>query len=212
MQYSFEHQATQFAVNVEFESFSTLKHAFTPRCSARCLRIHTREGRFRTVFSQMQRQGLFLVPPCNSIDRTDLWQIRKSIQTHTYHGINHSVHRNIDEEFISTEILPKLRLDPKFTPKAIQNHLKDQYGVDILYHKAYRAKEHAIKLINGSHKEAYNCLPNTVMKFSVRIQEAQSGWISIPRQIGFNVCLFALLQVLWALLIVALCSVLMVPI
>src|SRR5947207_7213789 len=87
------------------------------------------------------------------------------------HGIQHSGHRNVDEEFISTEILPKLCSDPKFTPKAIQNHLKEQYGVAITYSKAWRARERALNVINGSHEEAYNSLP----KYCQEIQRSNPG-------------------------------------
>jgi hypothetical protein len=103
---------------------------------------------------------------------TDVWQIRKSIQVHSCHGINHSGHCNVDEEFISIEILPKLRSDPALTPKAIQNHLKEQYGVTIGYHKAYRAKERAVKVINGSHEEAYKTLPKYCEEIQVQTPEA----------------------------------------
>lgn len=94
-----------------------------------------------------------------SISDTDVWQVRTSIQNHSCTGINGLGHSNIDEEFISIEILPKLLSDLSFAPKAIQNHLKDTYGVEISYAKAYRGKERALKLINGSHEEAYQCLP-----------------------------------------------------
>ena len=102
---------------------------------------------------------------------TDVWRIRKSTQAHSCHGIQHSGHRNVDEEFISTEILPKLHSDPKFTPKAIQNHLKEQYGVAITYSKAWRARERALNVINGSHEEAYNSLP----KYCQEIQRSNPG-------------------------------------
>ena len=100
-----------------------------------------------------------------------MWRIRKSIQAHSCHGIQHPGHRNIDEEFISTEILPKLRSDPKFAPKAIQNHFKEQYGVTITYQKSWRARERATKVINGSHEEAYKSLP----KYCQEIQRSNPG-------------------------------------
>ena len=51
--------------------------------------------------------------------------------------------------------------------------------------------------------------PNTVRKFNVRIQKALSNSISTPRRIDLNVCSSALGPVQWALLLVALCLVLM---
>ena len=88
-----------------------------------------------------------------------VWQVRTSIQSHACNGINGLGHSNLDQEFISIEILPKLRSDMSFTPKAIRNHFKDQYGVEISYSKAYRGRERALNVINGSHEEAYRSLP-----------------------------------------------------
>jgi len=90
---------------------------------------------------------------------SSVWHIQTSIQTHICHGINHLGHANLDEEFISIEILPKLRSDSSYTSKAIQNHIKAQFGVGISYQKAYQAKERTLKYINGSHEEAYGYLP-----------------------------------------------------
>ena len=88
----------------------------------------------------------------------DTWQIRTSIQTHTYHEIIHEGHANVDEEFISTDILSKVHSDSSIKPKAIQDHFKDLYGVKISYQKAYRARERACQIVDGSH-EAYALLP-----------------------------------------------------
>ena len=77
----------------------------------------------------------------------------------TNNSIHHAGHCKVDEEFIATETLPKIRADSKLTPKAIEDHFKDVYGVEIGYYTARRRKEHALKVINGLHEEAYNSLP-----------------------------------------------------
>ena len=84
-----------------------------------------------------------------------MWQIRTSIQIHTCHGIIHDGHANVDEEFIATEILPKVRSDSSIKPQAIEDHFKDVYGVKISYQKAYRARDRARQIIDGSHEETY---------------------------------------------------------
>src|SRR5579859_2204046 len=57
------------------------------------------------------------------------------------------------------KILPQVRSDSSIKPKSIQSYFKDHFGVEISYDKAYRAKQCAVKLINGSHEEAYSRLP-----------------------------------------------------
>jgi hypothetical protein len=101
----------------------------------------------------------------------DTWQIRTSIQIHSCHGIQHLGHRNIDEEFISTEIIPQVHSDSKIKPKSIQNYFKDRYSVEISYDKAYRAKQCAITIIDSSHEEAYASLP----KYCEEIQRSNPG-------------------------------------
>ena len=50
---------------------------------------------------------------------------------HTCHSINHLGYKNLDEDFTSTEILPKLHNDTLYTPKAIQIDIKTQFGIEI---------------------------------------------------------------------------------
>jgi len=166
-----EHQSPQFAVDSQFESFAALKHACT---RAALLDVYefvpdkVTTDRY-TLKCKDKECAWYLY--ATAFPGTDVWRIRKTIQAHSCHGIHHSGHCNVDEEFISTEILPKLRSDLKFAPKAIQNHLKEQCGVTITYSKAWRAKERPLKVINGSHEEAYNSLP----KYCHEIQRSNPG-------------------------------------
>ena len=166
-----EHKSPQFEVNSQFDNFSALKHACT---RAALLDVYEfvpdKVDIDRYILKCLDKECTWYLY-ATAFPGTNVWRIRKSTQTHSCHGIQHSGHRNVDEEFISTEILPKLRSDPKFTPKAIQNHLKEQYGVAIKYHKAWRARERATKVINGSHEGAYNSLP----KYCQEIQRSNPG-------------------------------------
>ena len=170
MQHQLEHQSPQFAVNSQFESFSALKHACTRAALLDVYEFVPDKDLDRYILKCKDRECIWYLY-ASTFPGTDVWRIRKSTQAHSCHGIQHSGHRNVDEEFISTEILPKLRSDPKFTPKAIQNHLKEQYGVAITYSKAWRARERALNVINGSHEEAYNSLP----KYCQEIQRSNPG-------------------------------------
>ena len=171
MQRSFEYQSPQFAVNAKFDSFSALKHACT---RAALLDVYEfvpdRVDSERYTLKCKDKECTWHLY-ASSIPKTDTWQIRTSIQTHSCHGFNHSGHCNVEEEFISIEILPHVRSDLSIKPKAIQNHFKDIYGVGISYDKAYRAKERAVKVINGSHEEAYSRLP----KYCEEIQRSNPG-------------------------------------
>jgi len=139
-----EHQSPQFAVGAQFNSFADLKHS--------CIRAALLDV---YEFTPVQVDSERYILKCKSkehslrlraspIAGSSVWHIQTSIQTHTCHGINHLGHANLDEEFISIEILPKLCSDSSYMPKAIQNHIKDQFGVGISYQKAYQVKEHTL--------------------------------------------------------------------
>ena len=171
MQRSLEHESPQFAVNATFDSFSALKQA--------CIRAALLDDyEFMTAKVDSRRYTI----KCNdkecswylhatSVGETDTWKIRTSVQKHICHGIHHDGHRNVDEEFISIEILPKVRSDSSIKPQVIKDHFKDLYGVSISYKKAWRARERAIEFINGSHEEAYSHLP----KYCEEIQRSNPG-------------------------------------
>jgi len=91
----------------------------------------------------------------------------------------------MDEEFISIEILPKVRADPSYSPKAIRRDIKEDFGVQITYQKAYRVKERALNHINGSHEQAYRYLP----KYCKEIQYSNSRSTAIL-EINLETCQF----------------------
>ena len=171
MEGSLEARSPKFAVSAEFDSFADLKHA----CQRAAL-LDVYEfipERVSTTHYTLKCKS----PEClwylyaSPVSDTSVWRIRTSSQTHTCHGLTHLGHHNIDEEFISTEILPKLREDASYAPKAIMRDIKAEYGVEISYQKARRAKERALSHINGSHEDAYRHLP----KYCQEIERSNPG-------------------------------------
>ena len=120
MQGSLEHQSPQFAVNTTFESFSALKLA--------CIRaalldiyefdpVKVDSGQY-TLKCKDKECSWYL--HATSVGETDTWKIRTLIQQHTCHGLIHDGHCNIDEEFISIEILPQVRSNSSVKPDVIK--------------------------------------------------------------------------------------------
>src|SRR5579859_733634 len=125
MERPLEHQSLQFAVRSQFESFSALKHA----CASAALlddfefvsdKVNT--DRYRLKCKDKECTWYLYA---TAFPDTDVWRIRKTVQAHSCHGIHHTGHSNVDEEFICAEFLPKLRSDPKIRPRAMVNHLKE---------------------------------------------------------------------------------------
>ena len=117
MQSQNEHKSPKFAIDKEFDTFADLKHAAI-------LDV------FEFVPEKVDPEHKCKSQGCPwhlhaTVSGSTIWRVQKSIQTHSCHDLNHLGHANVDEEFISIEILPKLRSDPLYKPKAIQNHFKE---------------------------------------------------------------------------------------
>src|SRR5579859_833197 len=206
MERRLEHQSPQFAVDAQFESFSVLKHACTRAALLDDYEfVPDKVDTDRYTLKCKDKECTWYLY-ATAFPGTDVWRIRKTVQVHSCHGIHHSGHCNINEEFICTEFIPKLCSDPKFGPKSIQNHLKEEYGVEITYMKAWRMRS---KSSTVPMKKLSTLSPSTVKKFNVQTQGVLCNLISNQRRINFNICSSPLQQVQWDLLLVALCLVLM---
>src|SRR5579859_5684114 len=94
-----------------------------------------------------------------NIENTHGFSIRKYNHEHPCFSIIHTSHKQVTEAFIANRIQVKLMQRQSYTPKEIQEDLKCELNVDVTYGKAWRAKELAIKNINGTHEESYSKLP-----------------------------------------------------
>ena len=90
---------------------------------------------------------------------------------HECFGMHQRSHQNMSSSFISETIREKLISQPEYRPTDIVKDMQTQFGVQIDYFKAWRAKEDALLQINGSYESAYNLLP----KYCEDVQEANPG-------------------------------------
>jgi len=204
MQHHLEHQSPQFAVNSQFESFLDLKHACTRAALLDVYEFVPDKDLDRYILKCKDKECVWYLY-ASTFPGTDVWRIRKSTQAHSCHGIQHSGHRNVDEEFISTEILPKLRSDPNLLFRIIsKSSTASSPTPKPGGHGNVLSKSSTVHM-----KKLTTLSPSTVKKFNVQTQGVLCNSISTQRRIDLNVCSFALRPVQWALLIVALCLVLM---
>ena len=126
----------------------------------------------------------------------DTWQIRTSIQTHTYHEIIHEGHANVDEEFISTDILSKVHSDSSIKPKAIQDHFKDLYGVKNQLPESLPSQRTSARNHRRFTRRSLRPSPTVriARKFNVETLGARLNWMWIKTQVVSNTCSFALPQ------------------
>ena len=87
------------------------------------------------------------------------FEIRTLNEEHNCLGVQHLGHRQATKTFLKEIICEKLRDQPKYRPKDIQHDIRREFGINIRYLQANRAKTAALEAINGTVEDAYNALP-----------------------------------------------------
>lgn len=76
--------------------------------------------------------------------------------------------------WIGSIIREKLKISPDYKPKDIAIDMKREYGIELNYSQAFRAKESAMEQLHGSFKHAYSQLP----LYCEKIMESNPGSIA----------------------------------
>ena len=69
---------------------------------------------------------------------------------------SHAHHRQASASFISTTIQAKLQDHPMYRLADVKRDIHREYGVQVHYSTAWRAKELSLDAINGSHETVFN--------------------------------------------------------
>ncbi|KAL0345272.1 UNVERIFIED_CONTAM: hypothetical protein Sradi_4358500 [Sesamum radiatum] len=77
-------------------------------------------------------------------------------------------HRNMGKSMIATHLLGMVRQDPAYNIKYVQQNVKDTFGFDISYHKAWHALKAAREEVYGTWESSVQKLP----KFMTALQKS----------------------------------------
>lgn len=88
-----------------------------------------------------------------------IFEVKTMHAQHTCLRIHHSGHRQASAKFIAFQIQIKINEQPSYRPKDIVGDLRRQQGIHMSYNQAYRAKVEALKVVNGSDKDAFAAMP-----------------------------------------------------
>ena len=89
-----------------------------------------------------------------------MFEIKTLGEVHKCIGNQNLRHRQASAEFVSLKIQQKLRENPSYRPKDIQQDIRLTLGISISYLKASRAKALALQTINGTDEDSYASLPD----------------------------------------------------
>ena len=107
------------------------------------------------------------------VEASSIWKIRQLSNTHTCLLPNHGGNSSLTAEFLAHKILDQVRSQPDIKPSNLHKDLLATHGLHIPYKRVYQAKEHALKLINGTHEESYANIP----KYCEELRAANPGTI-----------------------------------
>jgi hypothetical protein len=106
-------------------------------------------------------------------DNSKIVEIKTFVPEHTCNGVRGARHRQAGATLISSSIQGRLQEQPTYRAVYVKRDARREQGVHISYSTAWRAKEQALEVINGSHVEAYAQLP----QYCVDLTQANPGSI-----------------------------------
>lgn len=105
------------------------------------------------------------------LSTTQLVCIKTMRPQHTCQGVTVKPAFRATRSWVGNLIKEKVKDSPKIRPKDIANEVKRDYGIELNYSQARRAKEYAREQLLGSYKDAYSELPF----FCDKIMETNPG-------------------------------------
>ncbi|XP_019179305.1 PREDICTED: uncharacterized protein LOC109174543 [Ipomoea nil] len=96
---------------------------------------------------------------------TNQWKIKKVSTTHTCQNvfIEGGMDRVCGSDLIAALVTRKICEDPHYKVKHIQTDVKNEYGLDVSYRKAWYARQKCIETEYGKFADSYNELPSFLM-------------------------------------------------
>ncbi|KAK9177462.1 hypothetical protein WN944_029484 [Citrus x changshan-huyou] len=104
------------------------------------------------------------------------WVVRRIDNVHTCHNEvlvdrRHQVRSWVVGHIIADKYIEDTRI---YTPNDIRENMQQEYGVQLTYQQAYRAREVGLEIVRGNPAESYNLLP----KYSHVLTKANEGTVT----------------------------------
>ncbi|XVF62348.1 hypothetical protein PTKIN_Ptkin09bG0000400 [Pterospermum kingtungense] len=160
-------------VDQRFNSFSEFREALHKYSIAHGFAYRYKKNDSHRVTVKCKSQGCPWRIYASRLSTTQLICIKKMNTNHTCEGAAVKAGYRATRGWVGSIIKEKLRVSPNYKPKDIADDIRREYGIQLNYSQAWRAKEIAREQLQGSYKEAYNLLPF----FCEKIKETNPGSI-----------------------------------
>lgn len=161
-------------VDQRFNSFSEFREALHKYSIAHGFAYRYKKNDSHRVTVKCKSQGCPWRIYASRLSTTQLICIKKMNTQHTCEGAAVKAGYRATRGWVGSIIKEKLKVSPNYKPKDIADDIKREYGIQLNYSQAWRAKEIAREQLQGSYKEAYNQLPF----FCERIKETNPGSVA----------------------------------
>lgn len=158
-------------VDQRFNSFSEFREALHKYSIAHGFAYRYKKNDSHRVTVKCKSQGCPWRIYASRLSTTQLICIKKMHTVHTCEGAAVKAGYRATRGWVGSIIKEKLKVSPNYKPKDIADDIKREYGIQLNYSQAWRAKEIAREQLQGSYKEAYSQLPY----FCEKIKETNPG-------------------------------------
>lgn len=161
-------------VDQRFNSFSEFREALHKYSIAHGFAYRYKKNDSHRVTVKCKSQGCPWRIYASRLSTTQLVCIKKMHAHHTCEGAAVKAGYRATRGWVGSIIKEKLKVSPNYKPKDIASDIKREYGIQLNYSQAWRAKEIAREQLQGSYKEAYTQLPS----FCEKIKETNPGSVA----------------------------------
>lgn len=158
-------------VDQRFNSFSEFREALHKYSIAHGFAYRYKKNDSHRVSVKCKSEGCPWRIYASRLATTQLVCIKKMNAEHTCEGATVKAGYRATRGWVGSIIKEKLKVSPNYRPKDIADDIRREYGIQLNYSQAWRAKEIAREQLQGSYKEAYKLLPF----FCDKIKETNPG-------------------------------------
>src|SRR5579859_481313 len=146
-------------VGASFDSLQELKDACNLHCIQNAFEFKVLKANKTRYTIVCKAEECAWHVHASSVHGADIYHIKTYQSQHSCFGLSHQGHSNASRTFLAKQIAEKVKEQPLYRPADIIKDVQLDLGVKISYSKAFRAKEHANEMNNGTHDSAYQALP-----------------------------------------------------
>ncbi|XP_055811163.1 uncharacterized protein LOC129880923 isoform X2 [Solanum dulcamara] len=158
-------------VDQRFSSFTEFREALHKYSIAHGFTYKYKKNDSHRVTVKCKSEGCPWRIYASRLATTQLICIKKMNKNHTCEGASVKAGYRATRGWVGNIIKEKLKFSPNYKPKDIATDIKREYGIQLNYSQAWRAKEIAREQLQGSYTEAYSHLPS----FCEKIMETNPG-------------------------------------